>query len=198
MSRPHRRLSTPGFVQLQSGETQKATTTGDLSADTFRPDLLFLGVPTHEDCDPPNSGCTESPSNSWLTRIGLPRRLCRRRVNLLAAPPLHAPRGIISLQTGVHPHHSRGTAWASASALPSLPQSVDEHRDDDHETDDNLLEVRRPAHLLRTVAQHGHYQRSNHRAENCPDSATQAGSTDDHGCYDVEFQPHCDGRIALT
>ena len=54
--------------------------------------------------------------------------------------------------------------FATAALLPrrSLPQLVQSHRNDDHNPDNNLLHVRRPAHLIGAVPQHSHNQGADH------------------------------------
>ena len=42
------------------------------------------------------------------------------------------------------------------SGLTPLPQPIEEDRHDDHQTNNNFLEISRPTHLLRAVAQDRH------------------------------------------
>src|SRR5581483_890958 len=80
---------------------------------------------------------------------------------------------------------------------PALAELVKADGQDDDEANDDFLGEILPAHLVGTVAEDGHDQGANHRAENAAGAAVQAGAADDDGGDDVQFEADGDGRVAL-
>jgi hypothetical protein len=79
--------------------------------------------------------------------------------------------------------------------MPAAAEAVEEYGDDDHEADDDFLEVVGPAHLLRAVAQDGHDEGAYDGAEDRAGAAVQARAADDDRGDDVELEPDGDGRV---
>src|SRR6266853_5681551 len=67
-----------------------------------------------------------------------------------------------------------------STLTPALAQAVQSDRQDDHRADDDFLRKRLPAHLIRSIAQHGHDQRADHRAENAAGAAAQTRAAYHH------------------
>src|SRR5208283_4925682 len=84
-------------------------------------------------------------------------------------------------------HRARDMAGDRGASGPcAAAEAVEEDCDDDHEADDDLLEIVGPAHLLRPVAQDRHDERADHRAQDGARAAAQACAADDDCSYDVE------------
>src|ERR1043166_3099899 len=66
--------------------------------------------------------------------------------------------------------------------------TINRNRKNNQRADDDFLNIVGPTHLLASVAQEGHDQRANHRAEYAAFSATEAAATDPQGGDYVQLQ----------
>src|SRR5215204_5863278 len=78
----------------------------------------------------------------------------------------------------------------SASARAPLQPHVDEHGRDDDRADDDLLDEGGDAEEVEAVAQHGHDERADERADDGALAAEQGGPADDGGGDGVQLVHH--------
>ena len=78
-----------------------------------------------------------------------------------------------------------------------MAEPVEGDGDDDDHTDNDLLDVGRPAHLLGAAAQEGHDQRADDRAQDRPFPAGKAGAADHDGGDHIQFFAHVYRRVTL-
>src|SRR5262249_6590245 len=91
------------------------------------------------------------------------------------------------------PRHSR----TILRILPRRPDSIDRDCNHDYGADDYFLNIVRPAHWLAAVAQNGHYESPDDRAQHPPLPSAQAAAADYNRCNDVQLSTNCHGWIAL-
>ena len=89
------------------------------------------------------------------------------------------------------------SARSSVHVRAMLPfqDRVEQHGDDDHAADDDLLEERRDAQQVEAVAQHAHDQRADQRAAERAFAAHQAGAADHGGGDRVELVVDAGDRL---
>ena len=86
---------------------------------------------------------------------------------------------------------------ADLSSLRVAP-AIHRHRGHDDDSDQDLLHVGGPAHLLAAVAEEGHHQGSHHGAQDAALAPGEAAPADDHRCDHVELGPDGDRGVALS
>ncbi len=79
----------------------------------------------------------------------------------------------------------------------AVAQAIEGDGGNDDDADDNLLHIRRPAHLLRAVSKQGHNQRAQNRAKNRAFAAGQTRAADDDSRNNVKFSPDVYCWVAL-